>query len=158
MTLRLTKQELARLLGVAGESPQPRKGRTGKITRKAPPTRQKPAQRVTGASAKESPGEAAFAAALRLHGADLPAPVRELVFVPGRKFRADFAWPDRRLLLEIDGGTYAPGGGRHAGDKDKEKANLAACLGYRVLHFSPQQVERDPAGCVELVRRALNTP
>ncbi len=144
---RISPAEARRLLGglLSEEAPRPPK------RRRAP---QEPAQTAIGH--RESAGEAAFAAALRLHGRDLPESVREFVFAPPRRFRADFAWPAAKLLAEIDGGTYAPGGGRHAGEADKEKANLAACLGYRVLHFSPQQVERDPTGCVALVRRALD--
>jgi hypothetical protein len=146
MALRMTKAHLAKLVGANVPEKAPRKAQDARKPRPATTPHPPP---------RESAGEAAFAAALRLHGRDLPPAVREFVFVPGRRFRADFAWPDAGLLTEIDGGTYAPGGGRHAGEKDKEKANLAACLGYRVLHFSPQQVERDPAGCVALVRRAL---
>ena len=143
MALRMTKADLARLVGANARAEPASSHSKARKPRPAPTTR-------------ESAGEAAFAAALRLHGRDLPEPVREFLFVPGRKLRADFAWPAAKLLAEIDGGAYAPGGGRHAGEADKEKANLAACLGYRVLHFSPQQVERDPTGCVALVRRALD--
>jgi very-short-patch-repair endonuclease len=31
-------------------------------------------------------------------------------------------------------------------------------IGYRVLRFSPQQIERDPVGCVALIRRCLEAP
>ncbi len=147
MALRMTKADLARLVASQNASGTRRKPQDARKPRPVPNSTPAP---------RESAGEAAFAAALRLHGRDLPEPVREFLFVPGRKFRADFAWPAAKLLAEIDGGAYAPGGGRHAGEADKEKANLAACLGYRVLHFSPQQVERDPTGCVALVRRALD--
>jgi very-short-patch-repair endonuclease len=55
------------------------------------------------------------------------------------------------LAVEIDGGRYAPGGGRHAGDGDREKLNVATVLGWRVLRFSTQQVEREPERVVEVI-------
>jgi hypothetical protein len=139
---RVTEAHARRLAGAA-ERAQDRPKRT-----RGPTPRPKPT-----AALRESPGEAALAAALRLHGKDLPAPEREYVFAPPRRWRADFRWTG--LLVEVDGGTYAPGGGRHAGDKDKEKTNMAAVLGYRLLRFSPQQIAADPAGCVDLIRRCL---
>jgi very-short-patch-repair endonuclease len=84
-------------------------------------------------------------------GAGLPAPVRELKFAaPLRKWSADLAYPHAGLLIECDGGQFMAGGGRHNTDAD-----YAAALSYRVLRFSPQQIERDPIGCVELIRRCL---
>lgn len=63
----------------------------------------------------------------------MPAPVREYRFHPVRKWRLDFAWPDIRLGIEIDGR------GRHqtvAGVRsDCEKHNEALKMGWRVLRF-----------------------
>jgi hypothetical protein len=67
----------------------------------------------------------------------------EYVFFPGRRWRSDYAWPEIKLLVEIDGGSWAPHGGRHASDRDREKINSAASIGYTVLRFSPQQVTGD---------------
>ncbi len=70
--------------------------------------------------------------------APLPKPVREYKFHPVRKWRFDFAWPAYRVAVEIDGGTWT--GGAHARgsgiDKDNEKRNSAAELGWRVLVFT----------------------
>jgi hypothetical protein len=70
----------------------------------------------------------------------LPAPVAEYRFCKA---------------VEVDGGQFAPLGGRHNGDKDREKLNTAAALGWRVLRFSPRMLTDDPAGCVELAAAAL---
>jgi very-short-patch-repair endonuclease len=86
---------------------------------------------------------------------DAPPPVAEFRFHTGRKYRFDFAWPDQRLALEVDGGQWAPGGGRHARDTDRAKLNLAAILGWRVMRYSPQMLLEDPAACIVQVRRAL---
>ena len=99
--------------------------------------------------------EAAFFAALALHGADLPAPCRELVFAPPRRWRFDAAWPAAMLAAECDGGQWAAGGGRHNTDADREKLNAAAALGWRVLRFSASMITDNPVGCVDAVRRAL---
>lgn len=85
----------------------------------------------------------------------LPAPVRQYRFHPVRRWKADFAWPDRKLLVEIEGGTWT--GGRHVRGKgfadDCEKYNEAALMGYRVLRFTPNMV--DDGVALEVTERAL---
>ena len=75
--------------------------------------------------------------------------------VVGRRHRFDWADIDARIAVEIDGGQFAPGGGRHASDADREKLNIAASLRWLVCRFSPQQWERNPAECVAMVRKAV---
>lgn len=70
-------------------------------------------------------------------------------------YRFDFCFEVEKVAIEVDGGEWAPRGGRHAGQGDKEKMNLAAELGYRVFHFSPNMLKTDPLGCAEQVKRAL---
>lgn len=82
---------------------------------------------------------------------------REYRFCPWRKYRADFCWPAYRLLCEVNGGQWKAGGGRHNSDPDREKMNLAAVLGYRVLSFSPAMLE-DPDGVVRVIRAAMEIP
>lgn len=108
-----------------------------------------------GGRGGQSELEARFKAALKLHGADLPEPLHDtLQPVPGRKHRADFAWlPD--LIVEIDGGQHQARGGRHNTDADRVKLNEAAAAGWRILRFSGDMLERDPVGCIDVVRRAL---
>ena len=67
---------------------------------------------------------------------------REYAFHPRRKFRADFAYPAERLLIEVEGGTHS--GGRHVRgegyETDCEKYNEAVILGFRVLRFTTNMV------------------
>ncbi len=67
---------------------------------------------------------------------------RELRFAPPRRWRFDFAWPQQRIALEIEGGTWV--GGRHnrgAGYvNDLEKYNTATLLGWRLLRVTPEMV------------------
>ena len=88
---------------------------------------------------------------------DIPEPVKEHRFHATRKWRFDYAWPSpsHRAAVEIDGGQWVAGGGRHNRDSDREKLNHAAADGWRVLRFSTQQVEKEPDACIELLRRAL---
>ncbi len=97
-----------------------------------------------------------FAFAMRLFGDDAMRQYQpEYRFHATRRWQFDFAWPQHRLAVEIDGGQYLKNGGRHNQDSDREKINEAIACGWSVLRFSPQQVERDPAGCVDVLRRAL---
>jgi len=81
--------------------------------------------------------------ASQIKALQLPAPEREYAFAPDRRFRADFAWPASRLLVEIEGLTRE--GGRHqrfAGfEADAEKYRIAHDLGWLVLRFTPLQVK-----------------
>lgn len=85
----------------------------------------------------------------------LPDPEREYKFAPGRKYPADFAYPDKKLLIEVEGGTYS--GGRHVRGKgyeqDCRKYNLAALLGYRVFRFTSSMIEDGTA--IETIKEAL---
>lgn len=74
-------------------------------------------------------------------------PVREFRFATPRRWRFDFAWPDQRVALEIEGGAWS--GGRHvtgAGfEADCEKYNQAALLGWIVLRVTPRHVTNGDA-------------
>lgn len=73
---------------------------------------------------------------------DIPLPVREFRFCPTRRWRADFAWPEHRLLVEVEGAVWSAGRHvrGHGFTKDAEKANTAQLLWYRVLRFTGPQV------------------
>lgn len=82
----------------------------------------------------------------------LPAPVREHVFHPVRKWRFDLAWPELLVALEVDGGVYI-GGAHNRGphvESDCEKFSSAAALGWRVLRVTPRHV-RDGRALLWLV-------
>lgn len=70
-----------------------------------------------------------------------PDACAEFHFCDQRKWRADYAIPSKLLLIEIEGGGWS--GGRHTTGSgfaaDREKYNAAACLGYRILKYSPQE-------------------
>jgi very-short-patch-repair endonuclease len=86
---------------------------------------------------------------------DLPEPEREFRFHAVRRWRFDFAWPDRLLAVEVDGGQWTRG--RHmqaqGAANDNEKYNEAQLAGWRVLRFATDQV-KDGSAC-QTVRRAF---
>jgi len=73
---------------------------------------------------------------------------------PGRH-RFDWALPDLRIAVEIDGGIWERHGGRHGMDADRRKLAIAAALDWLVFRFSPQMLERDAEICVRLVEQVI---
>jgi very-short-patch-repair endonuclease len=74
---------------------------------------------------------------------DLPVPIAEYRFSEARRWRFDWAWPERKIAVEEDGGVWVQG--RHTRGagylKDMEKLNAAAELGYRVFRFQTGKVD-----------------
>lgn len=96
--------------------------------------------------------------ARRIAEAGLPEPTRQYLWArPERMYRSDFAYPNDRVLLEVQGGIWAANPGRHnrgAGyEQDCERSNLAALLGWRLLAFTERLIKDGTA--VETIRRAL---
>ena len=85
----------------------------------------------------------------------LPKPVLEYRFHPVRKWRMDFAWPEYRIALEVEGGIWIQG--RHSRGagmaKDMEKYNTAAELGWRILKVEPKRLMT--TATVEMIKRAI---
>jgi hypothetical protein len=69
---------------------------------------------------------------------------REALVFPGRAWRFDYAVPSKMLALEIEGGTYVPGGGRHQRrrgfQEDIHKYAMAVAQGWAVFRFTPQDI------------------
>jgi very-short-patch-repair endonuclease len=86
-----------------------------------------------------SKGEAAMEVMLRAYGIDFEVEYR---FAPPRRWRADFALLEPRILIEIEGGHWS--GGRHVTgsgfEADCEKYNRAVALDWRVLRYTTNMV------------------
>lgn len=84
--------------------------------------------------------EDALAQQLRL--AEIAEPVREHRFHPTRRWRFDFAWPEAKLAVEVEGGIFVTG--RHSRGAgmlaDMEKYAEATLLGWRVLRVARQHI------------------
>lgn len=100
---------------------------------------------VTPASGSGSDLEETLAMYMRAVG--IPEPLREYRFDPKRRWRADFAWPELMLLVEVEGGQWT--NGRHtrgAGfEADCEKYNEAALFGWRVLRVTSTHIKTGEA-------------
>lgn len=99
--------------------------------------------------------EGKFAIAWRALGDAAYGMEREYQFCADRKWQFDFAFPDQKVAVEIDGGQWSPHGGRHARDTDREKLNRAAVLGWRVLRYSGTML-RAPRTVIDEVLDALD--
>jgi len=69
---------------------------------------------------------------------ELPELTMEYQFHPVRKWRFDFCLIDKRVAIEIHGGTRKQGRHNRAEGfaRDREKMNAAQLLGWRVFEFS----------------------
>lgn len=90
--------------------------------------------------------------------ASLPEPEREFAFArPDRDWRFDFAWPDRRVALEVEGGVHS--GGRHVRPKgfleDMKKYNAAATRGWLVFRCTPATL--DSLTTVDMIKLAYES-
>jgi very-short-patch-repair endonuclease len=85
----------------------------------------------------ESEGEALLL--FQLKALNLPEPVREYRFDAKRRYRFDFAYPDKMIAVEVEGW------GRHQKyigySQDCKKYNLASSLGWTVLRYTTKQVK-----------------
>lgn len=83
-------------------------------------------------------------------------PIPEYRFHDVRRWRFDFAWPESRVALEVEGGVWT--GGRHtrgAGfSKDMAKYNEAASMGWIIIRCTPSDLcKLDTVRCVASAMR-----
>jgi very-short-patch-repair endonuclease len=85
----------------------------------------------------------------------MPTPTPEYRFHPVRKFRWDWAWPEARLALEVEGGVWSGGAhGRGTGIvRDMEKSTLAAEEGWRIIRVTPSNLATEAT--MDSIHRAL---
>jgi hypothetical protein len=100
-------------------------------------------------NARASIGEETFSLHLRAHKIGFD---REYYFHPKRKWRFDFAFLERKIAVEIEGGTWINGRHNRGSSiaKDFEKYNAAASLGWLVYRFTTDMVMSGEA--IEMMR------
>ena len=69
----------------------------------------------------------------------------EFYFSTERLYRLDYAIPDIKIGIEVNGGVWAKGNSGHSSGtgimRDYEKSNLAQSLGWKILSVVPSQME-----------------
>jgi len=88
---------------------------------------------------------------------NLPEPEEEYTFHPERGWRFDLAWPALRVAVEVEGGLYLPGGGRHNRGKgyenDCEKYSEASILGWVLVRVTYKMIRHGKA--LALIEKAV---
>lgn len=87
--------------------------------------------------------------------------VKEYKFHTTRRWRFDYAIPEHKIALEVEGGVWT--GGRHTSPKgflgDIEKYNTATLMGWRVFRTTPDELYK--LSTINLIKAAilgLNNP
>ena len=84
--------------------------------------------------------------------------VKEYKFHPERRWRFDYAIPEHKIALEVEGGVWTQG--RHTRPQgflgDIEKYNQATLMGWRVFRTTPTELYR--TATVNLLKKAINAP
>ena len=79
---------------------------------------------------------------IQLKAAQLPEPEVQYRPCADRLWRTDFAWPEQRLIVEVEGGVWRQG--RHQRplgfQQDIEKYNTLTVRGWRVLRFTREEI------------------
>lgn len=97
--------------------------------------------------------------AFQIKSLGLPTPERQYRFAKGmkRQFESDFAWPELKLLVEVEGGIWKRGGGAHSHpldvERDIERRQYAVLLGFFVLPVITDEVTSGKA--IAVIQRAL---
>jgi very-short-patch-repair endonuclease len=102
---------------------------------------------LSGSAGTKSPHEDAFLALLAPTA--IPEP---LVNTQLAGFEVDFLWPERMLVVEIDGGGHERPTARR---KDALEDRVLRGAGYELLRFTDVQVHRQPEVVFATVTAAL---
>lgn len=82
--------------------------------------------------------------------------VKEYKFHPVRKWRFDYAIPEHKIALEVEGGVWTEG--RHVRAQgflgDMEKYNTATLMGWRVFRTTPDDLYK--MATINMIRHAIN--
>lgn len=82
--------------------------------------------------------------------------IPEYRFHPVRRWRFDYAFPEYKVALEVEGGIWVKG--RHINPagftKDMEKYNTASSMGWAVVRCEPRKLYTQET--IDLLRDAIN--
>ncbi|HEX9968742.1 MAG TPA: DUF559 domain-containing protein, partial [Acidimicrobiales bacterium] len=105
---------------------------------------------------QRSAGSAAEVAFLRLvRQAGLPRPKRQFAIPLGRSEVAtvDFAWPQARFVVEVDG--FDAHGGRQAFYRDRARDNAIRDQGWGLRRVTPEDIRERPEATIAALKREV---
>jgi very-short-patch-repair endonuclease len=109
-------------------------------------------QRALGAKRPDSILEPRFATLCRDHNIEMPIFQLEVV-IGGRCYRIDFAYPDIKLAIEVDG--FDPHGRRQVWYEGHDREGDLVDDGWTVLHVTWQMIVTQPEKVAQRIRRQL---
>lgn len=109
-----------------------------------------------GLAATDSALEVKVIRLLREQG--YPRPLRQKVLDDRGRFvgRVDLVFPERRLILEVDGFRFHSG--RSSWDRDRERRNALTALGWVVLHVTARMLGEQRGDFLRDLARAYHRP
>lgn len=101
----------------------------------------------------ESGLEILFLELCRRSGASAPS-LQVPVSVGGRRLRVDFAWPHKRVFVEVDGAQF------HSSPQqlleDSRRQNLLVAAGWTPIRFRFEDLRDQPVQCIRMLRTTLD--
>lgn len=74
---------------------------------------------------------------------------------PFQSFKIDLAAVPQKIAIEVDGGQWQPGGGKHGSRRDYQKTRQITMAGWLLLRFTTSEVNDDPIGVIGEIRSAV---
>ena len=109
-------------------------------------------ERSLGDELTDSELEELFARVCRDHGVPMPE-CQVSIDLRGERRRLDFAYPDRKIVIEIDG--YSTHTSWRSFQDDRARQNALIAAGWRVLRFTRHQLIRQPGLVAATLLRLL---
>ena len=84
----------------------------------------------------------------QLKSAKMAGFTREYKFHPKRRWRLDFAWVDKKIGVEVEGGIWLPRSGHNTGvgiSRDVEKGNALTLLGLKLIRLTGKMIKSGEA-------------
>ena len=84
----------------------------------------------------------------QLKSAKITGFTREYKFHPKRRWRLDFAWVDKKIGVEVEGGIWLPRSGHNTGvgiSRDVEKGNALTLLGWKLIRVTGKMIKNGEA-------------
>jgi very-short-patch-repair endonuclease len=85
---------------------------------------------------------------------DLPRPIcNHKIAIGSERIEVDFLWSQQRLVVETDGERFH--NNPLAFERDRKRDRVLQLRGYRVIHFTHAQIEKEPEAVITTIRRLL---